>query len=316
MKRRTTLSRALKNSGWIKRSPMHAARSHFAAASYNGKIYVFGGGGIGFTSLNSTEIYDPQKNAWLNGKDMPTVRSGTVAAVLNGKIYVMGGGLKLPDGRFQFFRTVEIYDPENDTWTNGPDMLMPHDYPTSVVYNGSIYVIGGHHPDAVNGGPMTDPGFSFCETFSPIDGKWREGSPMPTARFALASGILNNSIMVMGGAGLRKDGFMNFDLIESYDPVADKWDDSGMRLPWPAAGLGALVHNNRLLIIGGNNGKKIENRFAYFEPTLRDWEELEPLNEGRIVMGVVTIGNTVYIIGGRGSDGKTPTAEVHSITLF
>jgi len=315
MKRRTTLSRALKNSGWIKRSPMHAARSHFAAASYNGKIYVFGGGGIGFTSLNSTEIYDPQKNAWLNGKDMPTVRSGTVAAVLNGKIYVMGGGLKLPDGRFQFFRTVEIYNPENDTWTNGPDMLMPHDYPTSVVYNGSIYVIGGHHPDAVNGGPMTDPGFSFCETFSPIDGKWREGSPMPTARFALASAVINNKIVVMGGAGLREEGFMNFNLMESYDPVSNRWSDSVIRLPWPAAGLGALAHNNRLFIIGGKSDNKIENRAACFEPNLNTWVEIDQLKEGRIVMGVVSLGDTIYLLGGRGPDGKTPTAEVCSLTL-
>ena len=32
-------------------------------------------------------------------------------------------------------------------------------------------------------------------------------------------------------------------------------------------------------------------------------------------MGVVSVGNTVYIIGGRGSDGKTPTDEVYSFTL-
>ncbi len=295
---------------------MLAARSHFAVASYKGKIYVFGGGGTGFISLNSTEIYDPQKDTWSKGRDMPTVRSGTVAAVLDNKIYVMGGGLKLPDGRFQFFRTVEIYDPENDTWISGPDMLMPHDYPASVVYDNHIYVLGGHHPDATNGGPKTDPGFSFCEVFSQEDATWHELSPMPAPRFAHASARVSNKILVMGGAGLRKEGFMNFDLIESYDPAANRWSDSGISLPWPAAGLGALVHNSRLFIIGGNSGNKIESRFACLEQGSDSWEELEPLKEGRIVMGMTTIGDTVYIIGGRGPDGKTPTSDVCSLALL
>ena len=138
---------------------MHAARSHFALASYNGKIYVFGGGGIG-SPASTAQRYTTQKNAWLNGKDMPTVRSGTLPLSERQNIR-HGWRLKTSGWEVSVFRTVEIYDPENDTWTNGPDMLMPHDYPTSVVYNGSIYVIGGHHPDAVNGGPMTDPGFPF-----------------------------------------------------------------------------------------------------------------------------------------------------------
>ncbi|MCC7201746.1 MAG: hypothetical protein IT393_03640 [Nitrospirae bacterium] len=305
----------MKHSGWIKRSPMLSARSHFAVASCKGKIYVFGGGGIGFSSLNSTEIYDPEKDVWTQGKDMPTVRSGTVAAVMDNKICVMGGGLKLQDGRFQFFRTVEIYDPEKDTWRTGPDMLMPHDYPASAVYNNRIYVIGGHHPDATNGGPMTDPGFAFSESFAPGDAFWQEIPPMPTPRFALASAVADNRIIVMGGAGLRPEGFTNYDLMESYDPAVNKWGNSGMRLPWPAAGLGAVVHNSRLYVIGGNSGSKIEDRFACLEPGHNKWEELEPLKKGRIVMGMATIGDTVYVIGGRGPDGKTPVSDVCSLDM-
>ena len=309
------LSKTIRHSGWTKRSSMNTARSHFAAAAYEGRVYVFGGGGTGFTSLNSTEIYDTETDCWSKGKDMPTVRSGTVAAVLNNKIYVIGGGLKLPDGRFQFFRTVEIYNPEKDIWTSGPDMLMPHDYPAAVVYNNHIYVIGGHHPDATNGGPMTDPGFSFCEVFSLEEAAWHELAPMPEPRFALASAVINNKIVVMGGAGLREEGFMNFNLMESYDPVSNRWSDSVIRLPWPAAGLGALAHNNRLFIIGGKSDNTIENRAACFEPNLNTWVEIDQLKEGRIVMGVVSLGDTIYLLGGRGPDGKTPTAEVFSLTL-
>ena len=299
-----------KVSGWVKKSPMHRARSHFAVAVHRGNIYVFGGGGEGFQSLNSTEIYNPQIDEWYRGKDMPTIRSGAVAALLHDKIYVMGGGFRHNDGRFEFFKIVEIYDPEADKWDKGPDLLMPHDYPASVVINGCIYVLGGHHPEATEGGPMSDPGFSFCEVFDPDKGIWMEIAPMPTSRFAFAAVVLDNKILALGGAGVREEGFSNFDIVELYDPLMNKWSDAGFRLPWPAAGLGACTNNNRLYIMGGNSGVRIENRVAYYSNDVNEWIELELLDIGRIVMGTITSGNTIYLIGGRGTDGKIPLAAV------
>lgn len=304
-----------KVSGWVKKSPMHIARSHSATAAYRGRIYVFGGGGPDFQSLNSAEVYDPQRDVWSRGKDMPTIRSGAVAVVLDDRIYVIGGGVKRPDGKFEFFKLVEIYDPKRDTWTGGPDMLMPHDYPASVVMNGSIYVLGGHHPEATKGGPMTDPGFSFCEVFNPAMGVWREIAPMPTARFAAAAVVLNNRILVLGGAGLREEGFRNFAVVESYDPSLDGWSDAGFRLSWPAAGPGAFTYNERLFIVGGKSDNKIENRFACFNQSAGRWTDLDPLSEGRIVMGTIVLNDAVYLIGGRGADGKTPIATVEAYRI-
>lgn len=303
-------------SGWSKRFPMHEARSHFAITAYRGRVYVFGGGGKDFKSLNSTGIYDPEKDIWYEGSDMPTTRSGAVAAILNDRIYVMGGGLRHEDGRFEFFRVVEIYDPETDTWSQGPDMLMPHDYPVSAIMDNCIYVFGGHHPDATKGGPMTDPGFSFCETFDPVIDAWREIAPMPTPRFASAAVVLGERILVLGGAGLREYGFKNFDVVESYDPRMDRWSEAGFRLPWRAAGAGACTCNNRLYLAGGNSGGRIENRITYYDPDRNQWTELAPLETGRIVMGMIPIGDTLYLIGGRGADGKTPLDSVDSFRII
>lgn len=295
---------------------MHEARSHFAMAEYRGKVCLFGGGGKDFKSLNSTGIYDPEKDTWHKGSDMPTTRSGAVAAVLNNRIYVMGGGLRQEDGRFEFFRRVEIYDPETDAWSLGPDMLMPHDYPVSAVIGNAIYVFGGHHPDATKGGPMTDPGFSFCEAFDPALNAWREIAPMPTPRFASSAVLLDDRILVLGGAGLREDGFKNFDIVESYDPRSDQWRDAGFRLPWSAAGAGACVYNRSLYVAGGNSGERIEKRITSYDPDRRKWTDLPPLENGRIVMGMITVGETLYLIGGRGADGKTPLDSVDALRLI
>ena len=285
-------------------------------AGYKGKVYVFGGGGKDFKSLNSTGIYDPEKDIWYKGSDMPTTRSGAVAAVFNNRIYVMGGGLRREDGRFEFFRIAEIYHPETDTWSQGPDMLMPHDYPVSVVMGNCIYVFGGHHPDATKGGPMTDPGFSFCEAFDPAIDTWREIAQMPTPRFASAAVVLGDRILVLGGAGLREDGFKNFDVVESYDPRINQWSEAGFRLPQPAAGAGACIRNNRLYLAGGNSGDRIENRTRYYDPDCSQWTELSPLETGRLVMGMICMGDTLYLIGGRGADGKTPLDSVDAFRII
>lgn len=55
-----------------------------------GKLYLFGGGGPEFKSLQTVEIYDPKTDRWTFGPEMPTLRSGVVAVKLNDQAYVMG----------------------------------------------------------------------------------------------------------------------------------------------------------------------------------------------------------------------------------
>jgi N-acetylneuraminic acid mutarotase len=122
-------SPANRNSGtWQIRSPLTIARSHPATAVYENKIYVFGGGGPAFKSLNAVEVYDPVRDKWSIEREMPTLRSGAMAVTLGNRIFVIGGGFKKPDGKFRFLPTTEIYNPRTGTWERGPDMLRPHDY--------------------------------------------------------------------------------------------------------------------------------------------------------------------------------------------
>jgi N-acetylneuraminic acid mutarotase len=296
---------------WQYRNPMPVARSHCPAAVWNGKIYLFGGGGANFQSLQSVAIYDPKADRWSSGRDMPTLRSGTMAVTFGDRIYVMGGGFKQPDGKFVFFRTVEIYDPRQDSWSLGPDLLMPHDYPSTVVFEDSIYIFGGHHPDATQAGPLTDPGFSFCEKLDLKQGRWVAVPPLPTPRFATAALALNGRILVLGGAGYRPEGFTNFALSESYDPEAQTWSpEEQFSLPWRAAGVGACVLDGKLLIVGGFDGETVHKRAAVWDAGNRTWQELDPMPESRMAMATLVSGDTLYLLGGRGDDRKTPLNTV------
>lgn len=291
---------------WTEKSPLHTARSHPATVAYKGRIYVFGGGGPNFLSLSTVEIYDPGSDRWSWGSPMPTHRSGAVAALVNDRIYVIGGGYKKPDGKFKFLTSVEIYDPDGDRWEKGSDMLQPHDYPGVAVSGNTIYIMGGHHPDATEGGPSRDPGFTFCETLNVRKGEWMEIAHLPVPRFALKGGMLNGKIIVTGGVAFTGKGLTEYDLIEIYDPIRDMWTaKEGFSLPWPAAAHGVDIHRGCLYIFGGYSTEGIHTRAACYKPDRGKWVNLPPIDKPRAAMGVVSVEDAFYLVGGWEVDGRT-----------
>ena len=291
---------------WFTRAPLKIARSHPAIASYKGKIYAFGGGGPAFLSLNSVEIYDPEEDRWYEGNPMPTARSGAVAAVMGDRIYVIGGGFRKADGKFQFLPLVEIYLPEKDAWITGPSMIQPHDYPGIALHEKRIYIMGGHHPDATEGGPSRDPGFSFCEVFDAGPGVWREISPLPVPRFALKGAVLNGRVLATGGVAFTGKSLTEYDRIDIYDPVEGIWTQKeGFSLPWPAAGHGVCIYRECLYIFGGYSTEGINSRVARYDPDMNQWEVLPSIDKPRAAMGIGVGDEGIYIIGGWEIDGRT-----------
>lgn len=296
---------------WTACRPLEIARSHSPVVAHDGRLYVFGGGGPNFKSLNSVTAYDPATDTWERCRDMPSHRSGTVATLVGDRIFVMGGGFKQENGTFRFLRTLEIYHPREDRWESGPDLNQPHDYPALAVLNGQLYVLGGHHPDATLAGPKTDPGFDFCERLTPDAGGWERIAPLPTPRFALAAVTLNDTILAMGGVAFRPEGFDNFTLVERYDAQADRWSlDQTLTLPWPAAGLGAALLGNELYVFGGYSSDNIHPRTAVF----RDghWQQAASLPSPVAAMGVTTFNGRIYAVGGWADDGRTPINSVYA----
>lgn len=296
---------------WKVLSPLKEARSHPAMATYGGKLYAIGGGGPNFKSLNTVEVYDPEKNSWTFAREMPTLRSGAMAATIGGKIYVIGGGFKQPSGTFRFLSTVEIYDPQTDQWETGPDLLMTHDYPALGYLDERIYILGGHHPKATEGGPKTDPGFDFCERWSPGAAAWEEIAPLTVPRFALSALVLDGSLLAFGGVAFTPEGFNNFDFIERYDPIKNGWiKEEHRRLPWPGAAIAACAVDRSLYIFGGYSTDFVHPRGARLDPATKTWEMLPPMPEARAATSAIPLYGKIYITGGWAVDGRTPMESV------
>lgn len=292
---------------WQQLPDLAVARSHPAVTVFDGRVYAIGGGGPGFASLDAVEIFDPKAERWRALRPMPTKRSGAMAVALGDRIAVIGGGFKKPDGKFRFLPTVEFYEPASDRWSPGPDMSQPHDYPACAILDGRVYIATGHHPDATEGGPQTDPGFSFAARWRPGEPAWETLPAVPTPRFAAAAVVLSGRVAVAGGVAFTPKGFMEFDLVENFEPTKMGWDRAAWSLPWTTAAHGLAVSRRRLFVCGGFSGDAgIWAGAASSDLDSRGqpgpWKRLPDLSEPRAAMGTAVIDERVILVGGWAAD--------------
>lgn len=115
-------------------------------------MYVIGGFGnyLGDRgALGRAATHNLETEAWITTgiAGMATKRDNNSAAVLDGRIYVFGGnavGCGLSGCTVGAeYRSAEVYNPSNNTWTPIAAMFTPRKDFDSVVLNGQIYVIGG-----------------------------------------------------------------------------------------------------------------------------------------------------------------------------
>ena len=302
---------------WRDIAPLQHIRSHPATAVYNGKIYVFGGGGMQFTSLNSVEVYDPQADRWELATPMPTLRSGAMAAVIGDRIYVVGGGFRKDDGKFRFLPTTEIYHPATDSWESGPDMGQPHDYPSCAVLDDTIYIVAGHHPEATEGGPSSDPAFPYSERLTPGAKNWERIADLPVPRFAPMGFTYDGKIWSIGGCAYIESagGIRDFDRIDRFDPNTGKWLEPPFAMPWSAAAHGVASHGNQVYVLGGYSGPGIHDKTVVFNADTGAHQDLAALGEPRAAMGVALLNDTLYAIGGWKGDGREVTNRVEALAV-
>jgi N-acetylneuraminic acid mutarotase len=94
---------------WTVKEPMLSKRSGFASTSADGKIYIFGGEGVGET-LGTVEKYDPLIDTWTKEPSMPSERIGLEAVAVGNKVYAIGGQIYNPESGLIALDMNEIFN--------------------------------------------------------------------------------------------------------------------------------------------------------------------------------------------------------------
>jgi hypothetical protein len=244
---------------WVMKASMPTARTLFAIAPYEDKIYCMGGFGGSTTSLKITgvnEVFDPSSNTWQTRASMPHADEGMRANTVNGKIYVIGGW---------FSNATRVYDPVTDIWTDKTPMPVRASCYGSVALDNKIYIFSGSGHDT-NVDALT-------QIYDTVSDTWSFGTPLPTqVDYAGAAMIAGNApenrrVCVIGFKGdlARSAETKSTDEFKIINYVFDLQNNSwteDLSVPTIRLSCGTAVINETIYAIGG---------FTFDQPTSNPW---------------------------------------------
>ncbi|MBM3127429.1 MAG: hypothetical protein FJ009_02195 [Chloroflexi bacterium] len=175
---------------WEERARLPEPLCAYALASFEGKLYLFGGWN-GERYLDSVYVYSPDEDAWRAQTPMPTARGYAGAAVVGNKVFVIGGF----DGQAAL-AVNEAYSPERDDGTEESwetrATLPEGRYGSGVAgISNIVYAIGGEG-DA--GNPLA------ALQYSPEEDRWTAfDSPFPKSWVYLSLLPMGTDIYGIGG---------------------------------------------------------------------------------------------------------------------
>ncbi len=166
---------------WGTRKPMPYPVIHYSSAVIGSKIFVMGGQDEFNKPMNLdvNQVYDATMDSWTIATPLPTVVLEAAACTILdsfgvARIYLVGGQLGAQGAGGTGTNLVQIYNPENSTWSIGASMLTARSGLAAAVVNNTIYAIGG------KGGYILpfEQGDSINEAFTPTDGQPSSPSPV------------------------------------------------------------------------------------------------------------------------------------------
>jgi len=179
---------------------------------------------------------------------------------------------------------------------------------TSSVVDGKIYAIAGQSSDDVNN-PETE--LDVVEMYDPATDTWTTRTPIPTARAALASAVVNGKIYAIAG-GIVEVTFSPYllatSVVEEYDPATDAWST---KKPTISAQFGCAIGvvNDMIYVMGGNGTVALSVSptplVMSYDPGNDRWRALGlimPTARGHLGAGAVD--GIIYAVGGSAQPGQ------------
>jgi N-acetylneuraminic acid mutarotase len=233
---------------WTSKTPPPIFFGYVAAVTAcQNKIHIIG--------RTAHMVYDPAIDTWENRTPMTKERYTNDANVIDEKIYVISGGI--PGFIAQYFTSSanEVYDPENDSWTELEPIPTPVSGYASAILDNKIYIIGGRKEGV---GPPPPP-ITLVQIYDPKTNKWTEGTPLEqpvagAAAIATTGLMAPKRIYVIGGdiiiAGNHLVQYSDHNQI--YDPQTESWD-FGVQMPTGRSSLALVNVDDTLYALGGTN---------------------------------------------------------------
>lgn len=233
---------------WIDVPDLPAARHHAAAAAIEDAVYLTGGGGSVFDwgPRDDVWVLVPDAEVWQEIEPLPEGRLGHDMVAFEGRLHVIGGDGETTD--------VLIYDPATDTWERGAAQPgAARDHLKALAVGDEIWALGGRIDDDPQ--PTVD-------VYDPTADRWSEGTDLPEDMSAMAVGVLDGRIHVVGGEDPSLLGGGATKVHYSLEPGGTEWEKESDAMVEFHAGAAGVI-GGRLYVAGGSRRQGPLSPLAY-----------------------------------------------------
>lgn len=281
--------------------------------------------GAGRQASETPVVSDTQGNSlrfstaqWTQKADMPTVRSDFSTCVVDGKIFVIGGSLRLKMDEYgdQSLSTVEMYDPETDTWEGKTNMPTVRSNVSISVVDGKIYAIGGSKLkkyQVPRGFGTESEELPTVEMYDPTTDTWTQKTDMPTPRKTKTC-VVDGKIYAIGGWSTDSEQ-SHLETVEVYDPATDTWAKA-QSMNHARCSAAISVVNGEIYAIGGigwppnrdPSGRYLSSLYLsnveVFNPKTNQWQERTEMSVPKAAHSTSVINGKIYVMGGYLQEGR------------
>src|SRR5262245_5400411 len=131
---------------------------------------------------------------------------------------------------------------------------------------------------------------------------------MPTARGALAVGMIGGKIFAIGGVGVNRK---NTNANEEFDPAQGLWTKRAP-IPTPRDHHAMSVVDGKLYVTGGRINGRHDRNIAdgeQYDPAANRWKTFPPLPTVRSGIAAATLDSKIFVFGGESTQGTHREVE-------
>ena len=190
----------VEDNSWSEGPPMPEERGGGALVFLNNSLHYFGGavrpaGGDYEKDYGDHWVLqlDDPTGKWNTAAPLPNPRNHMGGCAVEGKIYAVGGQ-HLGDEKAGNQKTMQVYDPGTDSWTNLAELPVPKGHVTANVleWNGRIIVVSGVTQRKTK--------LASVDEYDPKTNAWSALTPLPKPRQSPVAGIIGDTLIVSGGS--------------------------------------------------------------------------------------------------------------------
>ena len=144
---------------------------------------------------------------------------------------------------------------------------------------------------------------------------WTKKADMPTARYQVATSVVDGIIYAIGGITVRGQLLST---VEAYDPVTDTWSRK-TEMPTPRQALSTSMVDGKIYAIGGVGAQSefapvFTSTVEAYDPVTDTWTKKADMPATRAGLSTSAVNGKIYAIGGIGRQGVF--AEAFTSTVY